>query len=56
MKTYFWKIRLCHLQHIIRIGQKYIPSFFIQSHKLMFPFFKSFERICIVTFYPASLI
>ena len=40
MEPDFREIGLCHLQYITRIGQKHIAPLLVESHKLVFPFFK----------------
>lgn len=56
METDFREIALRHLQHITRIGQKYIATISIFGHKLVFTFLEIFKSFDIVALDPAGFI
>lgn len=56
MELDFRKILLCHLQHIIGVGKKYISAIFVFCHELMFAVLEGIEGFFIVTLNPASFV
>ena len=56
VEFYLGKIRLSHLQNIVRVGHEDIATIAVHAHELVFPFFECFESLWVVAFYPTSLV
>ena len=56
VETDFGEVALCHLEYIARIGEEYVASLAVESHKLVLAALEGFERVGIVALYPACLV
>ena len=56
VETYFREIALRHLEHIARIGEKYIAPVAVECHKLVLAALERLESFGIVAFNPACLV
>ena len=56
MEFYMFEIDLCHLKHIVAIGQEDVTALLVLCHELILAFLERLQLGLIVAFNPASLV